>query len=344
MPIFRVKRMWVATAAEWAGANPLLQDGDVAIAYDTGALKHGNGVDRWNTLAAMPGGGGQDGADGADGATWRVGSGAPSNDLGVDDDLYLDSSSGDVHRKSSGTYGVVANIRGAPGLDGADGADGVNGVDGADGLNGTNGQDGAQGPPGPAPAGSGLVHVASGVLQAPIALPGTTNVFLRGDGQFAAPAGGSDGESSCFKSTDQQITVAGFVDVAGLTFPVEAGKAYLIEAYIVYRSSATTMGVLIGFNGPAAPARVSLRSRKEITAVATAGTDKFSEAVLSAYNTANPNSTAEIAANADLVNEFQGVFVNGPNAGTFAMRFSKENVAGTATIMTGSWLRYRTLN
>lgn len=157
-------------------------------------------------------------------------------------------------------------------------------------------------------------------------------------------AGGSDGEVSLFKAGDQAITSAGFVDVTGLSFSVAAGKAYLIEAHIVFRTSATAMACLLGFNGPASPTRISLLSRKEITAVATAGTDKMSEAVISAYDTANPLSTAEIAQNADLLHTFKGVFFNGANAGTFALRMSKENVAGTHTVMAGSWLRYRLLN
>lgn len=166
-----------------------------------------------------------------------------------------------------------------------------------------------------------------------------------GNALTGVDAGGAgSGPTYLYKSAQQDITVAGFVDISGLTFSVAANKAYAISAYIIFQSSVTTMGVLVGINGPASPARVSIRSRKEITAVATAGTDKFSEAVLSTYNVANPNSTAEIAANTDLVYEFDGVFVNGVNAGTFAMRLSKENVAGTGRIMPGSWLSYKLLN
>lgn len=152
------------------------------------------------------------------------------------------------------------------------------------------------------------------------------------------------GEAVLYKAADQAIISAGYVDITGLTFAVLAGKAYSIEAYIVFQSSATAMGVLIGFNGPLSPTLVSINSRKEITAVATAGTDKFSEAVISAYDTANPASTAEVAQATNLVHQLYGIFVNGVNAGTFAMRLSKENVAGTATIKAGSWLKYRILN
>jgi len=66
---------------------------------------------------------GVDGTVGADGATWRNGSGAPSDGTGVDGDYYLRTSNGDVYKKASGTYSVVGNIQGPAGADGADGAD-----------------------------------------------------------------------------------------------------------------------------------------------------------------------------------------------------------------------------
>lgn len=156
--------------------------------------------------------------------------------------------------------------------------------------------------------------------------------------------GGSDGENSLLKLLDQQISSAGWVDITDLGFPVLASKAYYIEAHLIFQSTATAMGVRLGFTGPASPILVSIASRKEITAIATAGTDKFSEAVISAYDTANPASTAEIAANANLVHRFSGIFYNGLNAGNFKFRMDKENVAGTATVKAGSFVRYRLLN
>jgi hypothetical protein len=67
------------------------------------------------------------GAAGADGATWRDGSGAPSNGLGVNGDYYLDTATGDVYKKAAGTYSVVGNIRGATGATGATGSAGLDG-------------------------------------------------------------------------------------------------------------------------------------------------------------------------------------------------------------------------
>lgn len=75
---------------------------------------------------------GADGNNGTNGATWRDGSGAPSNGLGVDGDYYLDDDTGDVYLKSAGNYTVVANIKGPSGASGgsviAAGIDYLNGA------------------------------------------------------------------------------------------------------------------------------------------------------------------------------------------------------------------------
>lgn len=78
------------------------------------------------------------------GSVWRSGAGAPSNDLGVNGDYYLNTTTSDVYLKATGTYSVVANIEGAQGPQGEQGEQGVPGNDGADGLGvpagGTTGQ------------------------------------------------------------------------------------------------------------------------------------------------------------------------------------------------------------
>ena len=58
---------------------------------------------------------------GTAGSIWRVGIGAPSNTLGVDNDQYLNSANGYVYSKIAGIYIITANIKGADGNDGADG-------------------------------------------------------------------------------------------------------------------------------------------------------------------------------------------------------------------------------
>lgn len=46
------------TAAQWAGANPVLSAGEIGFETDTGLLKIGNGVDDWGSLLyVVPGSG-----------------------------------------------------------------------------------------------------------------------------------------------------------------------------------------------------------------------------------------------------------------------------------------------
>ena len=42
------------TAAEWTAANPTLAQGEMAVEYDTGKFKVGDGIKNWNTLGYMP--------------------------------------------------------------------------------------------------------------------------------------------------------------------------------------------------------------------------------------------------------------------------------------------------
>ena len=176
-------------------------------------------------------------------------------------------------------------------------------------------------------------------------LDGLTTTFLRGDGTWASPAGGGSGDTILYKAADQSISAAGWVDISDLTFAVAASKAYHIDALVVFRTSTTAMGAWFGFNGPASPSLASILFEKEITAVATAGTDKMTCLVGTAYDTGYPTqSTSEVAQNTNLMLRIRGVFVNGGNAGTFALRLNKENVAGTGTVMTGSFLKYRVMN
>jgi hypothetical protein len=80
------------------------------------------------------------GLNGVDGTMWYTGSGTPSGGTGVDGDLYLRTANGDVYKKTSGSWGVIANITGP---EGPAGSTGPTGATGAAGSNGTNGVDGA---------------------------------------------------------------------------------------------------------------------------------------------------------------------------------------------------------
>jgi parallel beta-helix repeat protein len=122
---------------------------------------------------------GSQGPAGENGAMWYFGASAPSNSTGHDNDYYLNNSTWDLYRKSSGSWVLMGNIKGATGATGAQGAQGSAGSAGATGAQGAQGSagsagsagaTGAQGPQGPqgsqGPAGSRGPGFASYVVAA----------------------------------------------------------------------------------------------------------------------------------------------------------------------------------
>ena len=172
------------TAANLAAVNEIPFVREMVIERDTLKMKLGDGVTAYNDLPYISTGGGipeapidgstygrKDGtwvavgSGGGGGAAWYNGSGVPSSGLGADGDYYLDTATGDVYAKASGSWSVVTNIMGPPGADGADGATGPAGAPGADGPPGPPGADGADGATGPAgapgPAGGPFVGMTT---------------------------------------------------------------------------------------------------------------------------------------------------------------------------------------
>jgi hypothetical protein len=88
---------------------------------------------------------GSPGVNGVNGSTWYEGTGAPAGGTGVNGDFYLNDANGDVYQKTTGTWGIVANILGPQG---------------DTGPAGSNGSAGATGPTGPAPAGQIFLSAA----------------------------------------------------------------------------------------------------------------------------------------------------------------------------------------
>jgi hypothetical protein len=63
------------------------------------------------------------GSSGANGATWYTGTGAPSAGTGTNGDLYLNTSNGDVYKKTAGAWGSpIENLTGPTGAAGSSGA------------------------------------------------------------------------------------------------------------------------------------------------------------------------------------------------------------------------------
>ena len=76
---------------------------------------------------------GENGNDGKDGSIIHTGQGKPSNTLGKDTDLYIDSNTGDLYTKENGSWSLTMNIKGEDGKDGQYGQNGSNGSSGSNG-------------------------------------------------------------------------------------------------------------------------------------------------------------------------------------------------------------------
>lgn len=98
------------------------------------------------------------------GAAIYVDTGAPTSATGANGDLYINSTNGDLYKKTNDAWGSpVSNLKGPAGADGADGADGATGATGPQGPAGADGADGATGPQGPqgeAADETNLVHLS----------------------------------------------------------------------------------------------------------------------------------------------------------------------------------------
>ena len=96
---------WTLTALAWEN-GPFMKDND----DDSHTL----------TVTSYNGPDGADGDDGTDGniwysGTWYSGSSDPSDELGVDGDFYLNTTSWDVFMKISGEWSLLGNIKGESG-------------------------------------------------------------------------------------------------------------------------------------------------------------------------------------------------------------------------------------
>ena len=101
---------------------------------------------------------GPQGIAGTNGTIWFSWPGAPAQNLGAENDYYLDVDAGDIWRKALNagdlTWSKVGNIRGPQGPQGETGATGAEGAPGPQGITGAQGPAGPQGFTGnPGPAG-----------------------------------------------------------------------------------------------------------------------------------------------------------------------------------------------
>lgn len=132
------------------------------------------------------------------------------------------------------------------------------------------------------------------------------------------------------KSSDQTLIGTSFADVTGTGLAVEANTTYRFEFHIKLDSDATTTGIDISCNGPAAPTSIDY----EVVVWSSATAQRI--AAESAYDTV---TTPNVNSNGPTARFYRcfGVLVNGANAGTLIARVKREAVGTGPNARAGSF-------
>lgn len=153
--------------------------------------------------------------------------------------------------------------------------------------------------------------------------------------KWATPSGGggSESENVVVLSSDVAVTGQTLSDATGLSFTAAANTDYIIEAWVLYTTSAAAVGIELAANGPASPTALAGQLVANTSATAILGR-KFNT-----YDDSGGALSASISG--DNIAKIWIILRNGANSGTFIVRFAAETAGGTATIKAGSVLRYR---
>lgn len=169
---------------------------------------------------------------------------------------------------------------------------------------------------------------------------GGTSNFLRADGSWAAPGGGSDPWTVLTCSGDSAVTSATVpVDVTGISFTAEANKTYVVEGYMIVDTGNAGVGVRLGWNASAAVTNLLTQFWHPSTNAGGASmghsiTDDGTEGTTSAFASANTKYLVR----------FSTILVNGGSSNTLQLRITGEAATATVTAYAGSVALYRKTN
>lgn len=160
----------------------------------------------------------------------------------------------------------------------------------------------------------------------------STNAFSCGTDQ----TGGGGGATYVVATADTASTAStAYQNITGLSWSLSASTRYDIECKILYSASATTIGLGIGWTGPASPTFTTGQMIAGLTTATVGGTTVVG-------NDTGAVTTASVATTNNHA-EFEGFWSNGANAGTLQMRFKPETATASGIVIkTGSWCKYST--
>lgn len=292
----------------------------------------------WNDLVSLEGIKGPEGDKGIigdQGIQGPVGDKGPAGDKGEQGNKGVQGDPG--VKGADGDQGPVgsqgpAGDQGLPGEQGQTGEQGIKGVDGDKGATGDKGPEGDAGPQGiQGPVGDQGIQGSQG----PAGDKGPDgDQGVQGDKGPTGDAGTSN-FSIIIKSGTTANSTTNLANCDGLTFVAAANKTYLIEVFLIWDTSATTVGIRATLSASAAVTRLA----GHFIADAAAGTPDSSS-----FNASNVVTTTSASAfTTNNMGVIRAVLVNSSSANTIWVRFAAETT-GTITVNPGSVLRYTLLN
>lgn len=161
----------------------------------------------------------------------------------------------------------------------------------------------------------------------------SASTFWRGDGTWVAAGGGATYVVTTADSASTASTA--YQNITGLSWTVAASTRYDVECKILYAASAATIGLGIGWTGPASPLLTTGLMKSGLTTATVGGTTIVG-------NDTGAVTTASVATTNNHAS-FTGFWSNGTTAGTLQMRFKPETATANGTVIkAGSWCKYST--
>lgn len=146
------------------------------------------------------------------------------------------------------------------------------------------------------------------------------------------PSGGGESEVIVRKTSDTANSTTNLADATGLSFTAAENSDYIIEGWIIYTTSVTTVGIKLSAKGPSSS--IAMAGLWDVNAAqGTPDGGAFNADDTTIASSAAPFTTNNLA-------RLHCLLRTSTNSGTFIIRFAAETT-GIITIKEGSLLRYR---
>lgn len=170
-------------------------------------------------------------------------------------------------------------------------------------------------------------RLAKGIADQVLAMDATATDVI-----WKTPAGGGESENIVVATSDTQNATVNLVNAEGLTFSALANSTYIIEVFLLWDSSATSVGIKVSATASGTPTITAGRFASD-SANGTPDSSSYNANDVTVTTSASPFTTYSLGM-------LYAVLKTAASASTWQLRFAAETT-GTITIKIGSILRYR---